>query len=313
MNSNTLWQFELGVSGVLAPGRWLWLRAVLWALLLASCTLAIFLATQFLGPWLHLPANSNYAIVFLLPIVAFVLYAFSVHNGERRIATEVRPSLVMLLDLTAGALLGFCMLCAIVGLLWALGLYSVVWHRWQHVFDAFLFDSYLSGMLEELMFRAIVLRILARAFGTTWGLALSSILFGLAHLTHGTWLAALGITLNAGLTMGLFYMATGRLWMSVGLHIGWDFTEGSILGVNNLDGLLRSTPIGGRSDILTGGSFGPDVSVFAYIIGIVAVATILHARETGWFQLYGNCFGTPLSTKPAVPLRRLRRKVSQAI
>jgi hypothetical protein len=65
MNSNTLWSFEPGTSGVLAPGPWLWLRAVLWALLLASCTLAIFLATQFPGPWLHLPANSNCAIVFL--------------------------------------------------------------------------------------------------------------------------------------------------------------------------------------------------------------------------------------------------------
>jgi hypothetical protein len=285
MNSNTSWQFELGVSGVLAPGRWLWLRAVLWALLLASCTLAIFLATQFLGPWLHLPANSNYAIVFLLPIVAFVLYAFSVHNGERRIATEVRPSLVMLLDLTAGALLGFCMLCAIVGLLWALGLYSVVWHRWQHVFDAFLFDSYLSGMLEELMFRAILLRILARAFGAQWGLVLSSILFGVAHLTHGTWLAALAITINAGLTMGLLYMATGRLWMSVGLHVGWDFTETSILGVDNSNGLLLSTPMNGRSDILTGGSFGPDASVLSYIIGIIAVSTILYARKKGWFAI----------------------------
>ncbi len=70
------------------------------------------------------------------------------------------------------------------------------------------------------MFRATLLRILARAFGARWGLVFSSILFGLAHLTHGTWLAALGITINAGLKMRLLYMATGRLWMSVGLHIG---------------------------------------------------------------------------------------------
>ena len=163
------------------------------------------------------------------------------------------------------------------------------------------------------MFRAILLRILARAFGARWGLVLSSILFGLAHLTHGTWLAALGITVNAGLTMGLLYMATGRLWMSVGLHIGWDFTEGSILGVNNLDGLLRSTPITGRSDFLTGGSFGPDVSVFAYIIGIIAVATILFARAKGWFKLYEVCFDSLLRTKAAAPLRRLRRKANLVI
>lgn len=145
-------------------------------------------------------------------------------------------------------------------------------------------------MLEELLFRAILLRILARAFGTRWGLVLSSILFGVAHLTHGTWLAALGITVNAGLPLGLLYIATGRLWMSVGLHIGWDFTEGSILGVNNPDGLLLSIPIAGRSNILTGGSFGPDVSVLVYMIGIFAVLTLLHARKQGWFKLYEGSF-----------------------
>jgi membrane protease YdiL (CAAX protease family) len=285
MNSNALWPFEPGMSGVLAPGRWLWLRAVLWALLLSSGTLVVFLATQFLGPWLHLPTNSNYAIVSLFPIAAFVLYAFSVRKGERRVAIEVLPSFAMFGDLIVGAVFGFCMLCAMVSLLWALGLYNVVWHRWQHAFDAFLFDSYLSGMLEELMFRAILLRILARAFGPRWGLVLSSILFGVAHLSHGTWLAALGITINAGLTMGLFYMATGRLWMSVGLHIGWDFTETSILGVNNSDGLLMSTPMAGRSDVLTGGSFGPDASVLAFILGIIAVTAILYARKKGFFEV----------------------------
>jgi membrane protease YdiL (CAAX protease family) len=283
MNSNTFWQFEPGTSGVLSPGRWLCLKAVLWALVLSSGTLAIFLATQVLGPWLRLPANSSYAIVLICPIAAFALYALSVHKGERRIAVEVLPSFAMVGDLTMGALFGFCILWAMVGLLWALGFYRLEWHRWQHIFDAFLFDSYLSGMLEELMFRAILLRILARAFGPRWGLALSSILFGLAHLTHGTWLAALGITINAGLTMGLLYMATGRLWMSVGLHIGWDFTETSILGVNSSDGLLLSTPVTGRSDILTGGSFGPDASVLSYAIGIIAFAAILYAREKRLF------------------------------
>ena len=217
------------------------------------------------------------------------------------------PSFGMLADLILGAVFGLLMLSAMVGLLWALGLYHVEWHRWRHVFDAFLFDSYLSGVLEELMFRAILLRILARAFGARWGLVLSSVLFGLAHLTHGTWLAAVGITINAGLTMGLLYMATGRLWMSVGLHIGWDFTEASILGVNNLDGLLRSTPMTGRSDVLTGGSFGPDASAFAYVVGIAAVATILYAKNRGLFQLYEDCLGTFSGQKRPEPLRTLHR------
>jgi hypothetical protein len=73
--------------------------------------------------------------------------------------------------------------------------------------------------------------------------------------------------------------------MSIGLHVGWDFTETSILGVDNSHGLLLSTPKNGRSDILTGGSFGPDASVLSYIIGIIAVTAILYARKKGWFTI----------------------------
>ena len=116
MNSNNSWPFEPGSSGVLAAGRWLWLRATLWALLLSTGALVIFLATQFLTPWLHLPPNSNYPIVLLLPIAAFVLYALSVHEGEQRVATEVLPSFRMLGDLIVGAVFGFCMLSAMLSL-----------------------------------------------------------------------------------------------------------------------------------------------------------------------------------------------------
>ncbi len=110
---------------------------------------------------------------------------------------------------------------------------------------------------------AILLRILARAFGVRCGLGLSAVFFGLAHLSHGGWLAATGITINAGFTMSLPCMATGRLWMSIGMHTAWDLTEDSILGVNNHNGLLLSTPVAGKSALLTGGTFGPDASVLA--------------------------------------------------
>ena len=145
MNQNSSWPYEKGSAGVLAPGRWLWLRAMLWAIMLSSGTMVIFLATQFLSSWLHLPRMANYPIVLLLPIAAFVLYAFAVHKAERRFATEVLPSFPMLGDLVVGGSLGFFMVSAMLGLLAALGLYHVEWHRWRHAFDAFLFDSYLSA------------------------------------------------------------------------------------------------------------------------------------------------------------------------
>jgi hypothetical protein len=284
MQTKPTWPLEEGTMGVLTAGRWLSLRAVLWAALLSAGALAFFLATQYLGPWFHLKPNSYYVIVLGIPILAFVVYAVVVRAAEARTAVEVLPSAGMLTDILIGAAIGFVMLCAMTALLWSLGLYHVQVNHWQHWFDSFVFNSYLSGMMEELLFRAILLRILARAFGIPWGLGLSSLLFGLAHLSHDSWLAATEIMINAGLTLGLLYMVTGRLWMSIGLHTAWDFTEDSLLGVNNHNRLLLSTPVRDKPDLLAGGAYGPDASALATIVGILVIIAIVSAQKRGFFR-----------------------------
>jgi membrane protease YdiL (CAAX protease family) len=282
MKSEATWSFEVGTRGVLAAGRWLPLRSVGWAALLSGGTFAFFESTFYLRSWLHLPPNFAYLIFAGVPILAFVAYAAVVQAAETRKPIEVMPYAGMLRDILIGAAIGFSMLCATTALLWSLGLYRVQWNHWQHIFDSFLFSAYLSGTMEELLFRAILLRILARAFGAGWGLVVSSTLFGLAHLGHGSQLAPFEIMINGGLTLGLLYMVTGRLWMSVGMHTAWDFTEDSVLGVGNHNGLLLSTPVSGKSDLLTGGHFGPDASLLSTIIGILVILAIIYASKKGF-------------------------------
>lgn len=278
------WPIELGTAGVLTSGRWLWLRAILWAMLLFAGAFAFFLSTQYIGHWFHPPPNSSYVIVLGIPILAFVVYAFVIRAAEKRTPVEVLPGAGTITDILIGAIIGVVMLCLITAMLWALGLYEVKPNHLSHVFDSFVFDSYLSGMMEELLFRAILLRILARAFGPRWGLVLSAAMFGLAHLSHGSWLPLLEVAINAGLPLGLLYMATGRLWMAISMHTAWDFAEESLLGVNTHHGLLLSTPAHGKSALLTGGTYGPDGSVLAMVIGILACAGILWAWRRGHFQ-----------------------------
>jgi uncharacterized protein len=52
--------------------------------------------------------------------------------------------------------------------------------------------------------------------------------------------------------MGLLYTTTGLLWMSIGMHIGWNFSDELILGVNTL-GLFLRVPDITKSTILTKG------------------------------------------------------------
>jgi membrane protease YdiL (CAAX protease family) len=63
------------------------------------------------------------------------------------------------------------------------------------------------GFFEELIFRAIVLRLLMRAFGIWPALALSAALFGALHLANpnATPAAAIAIAVEAGLMLASFY------------------------------------------------------------------------------------------------------------
>jgi uncharacterized protein len=284
MNITLPWLIQRGTNGVLAAGRWLWFRAILWATLLFAGAFGFFFSTQYVGSWFHLSQDGIYAAVFGIPVLAFVAYAFAVRVGEKRSPVEVLPNLGAMRELLIGAAIGFMMLCTTTALLWSFGLYQVQLNNGTNVLASFLFGPYLSGMMEELGFRAVLLRIFARAFGNWWGLALSAILFGAAHFGHASLMNVIAIIINGGIIMGLLYMATGRLWMSIGLHTAWDFTEDFVLGVNRHNGLLLSSRVPGKSDLLTGGAFGPDGSALSNTIGILLIFAIVYAWKRGLFR-----------------------------
>jgi hypothetical protein len=59
------------------------------------------------------------------------------------------------------------------------------------------------------------------------------------------------------------------------MHIGYDFTEWSIMGVGDKSGLLAISPVPGHSVLLTGGAFGPDGSIFAGLVGLLIIMGVL--------------------------------------
>ncbi|MFT4111614.1 lysostaphin resistance A-like protein [Silvibacterium sp.] len=268
MHSNTH-VFDPGSSGILAAGRFFYARVVAWAVLLFAIATVFFFASVFGAHWLGLRGNWFYALAMVLPPLACCIYAVLVHFFERREVREFEFTPSLIPEGVAGFVFGGVFIAAMWGLLLSIGLYTMhrgVWTRW---FQDLVFSSYISAVLEELGFRAVLLRILARMWGVRAGVIVSSILFGLAHITHGSWFAVLGIILNAGLALGLLYVITGRLWMSMGMHLGYDFIETSMLGVGNHHGLLVSAPKAGAAAWLTGGSFGPDAAIPGIALGII--------------------------------------------
>ena len=142
------------------------------------------------------------------------------------------------------------------------------------------------GWNEELLSRGYHLQTLASGTNMFWGIIISSSVFGLAHLgnPNATWVSAAGIFF-AGIFLAYGYLRTGQLWLSIGLHIGWNFFEGVIFGfpVSGLD-IYRLIHHQVQGPVLwTGGAFGPEAGLIilpALIIGAALIYFYTRDRKT---------------------------------
>jgi len=200
---------------------------------------------------------------------ALIAYFAFVRIIERRSVTELGMD-GWLAELGQGVLVGFCLLTTVIGVLWLSGYYQIVGINNLQSMLPFFFISVSSGVIEELMIRGIVFRIVEEYLGSWWSLALSALLFGFLHggNPNATWFSSLAIALEAGILLGAAYMVTRRLWMVIGIHFAWNFTQGGIFGVAvsgfDLGGWLESELSG--PTLLSGGEFGAEASIFAVVI-----------------------------------------------
>ena len=169
MNFSGLSRLSYGNAGVLAPGKWLYLRASAWAAVLFIFAALVFVASLQLADWLSLPAVAAYWIGILLPLAGLAVYGLAVWLGEQRRPNEIgwrnAPAYLLL-----GGIVGFAFMTLTLLLLWGLGLNNVSPGHWQSGFHYFVFNAYISAVVEELGFRAILMRIFARMFGPLPGL-----------------------------------------------------------------------------------------------------------------------------------------------
>ncbi len=124
----------------------------------------------------------------------------------------------------------------------------------------------LVGVTEELMLRGFVLgRMLYGGAGKTVALFLSSLLFSLFHLFNPNFafLPFLNILL-AGILLGIPYLYTRNLSLSISLHCFWNWLQGPVLGYS-ISGNEFSGYMYGESlftlrqigpEVLSGGTFG---------------------------------------------------------
>lgn len=218
--------------------------------------------------------------------LAIAVYVGFVRLVERRPATELSLRGAGR-EFGTGLLVGAGLYTLCVLILMVAGIYRIEGlNAWTYLLPA-LAMTLNSGFFEELLFRGALFRIVEEWLGSWISLVVSSFVFGFVHLMNpaGTVTGALFISIEAGLLLAAAYMLTRRLWLSIGFHVSWNYTQSAIFsgivsGNEGAQGLLKSTIAG--PTLLTGGSFGLESSLVAFVLcTVTGVALLIMAVRRG--------------------------------
>jgi len=208
--------------------------------------------------------------IIALAIAGFAVYVAYAYFFEKRALSELAlPGMGQ--QLGFGLLIGAGLYAACEVILMALGIFRIVGLNPLSYMVPAIAMALSSSVYEELLFRGVLFGAVEQWFGSWAALVVSSLVFGLTHLMNpqGTIEGALFIAVEAGILLAAAYMLTRRLWLSIGFHMAWNYTQSAIFsgivsGNDAQQGLIRSTVNG--PDWLTGGSFGVESSVLALLL-----------------------------------------------
>ena len=136
-----------------------------------------------------------------------------------------------------------------------------------------LVEHILVGYWEELVFRGYLFQNMVEGMGNKIAIIISCIIYGLIHAANP----------NAGILSSLIivlfgflriygYLLTNMLWLSMGMHMGWNFFQGPVFGFHasghEMVTVIKQADLG--LGWLSGGDFGPEGSLL--IIPIIFLA-----------------------------------------
>ena len=275
-------------------------RVFLFLAMIAAPAIAIQAALAHLHPKPHGALSPGFLIAGELTAVALILGATAVMGRleGRSVWSYGLAGARPLSDLAAGAVGGLISLTVLVVLLSAARLLlfdGVVLHAAQAVAygATWLLAFLLVGLAEEMMFRGYLQTALSRRIGFWKAAAVLSVLFAAAHLgNRGETVPGLLGVVAAGLLFCLLLRVSGSLWLGIGFHAAWDWSQSYLYGVADSalvfqGGLMESHPAGDVG--WSGGSAGPEGSALAPVgFTVCPLALVWVWRATQPHRLRGR-------------------------
>ncbi|TCN61048.1 CPBP family intramembrane metalloprotease [Flavobacterium circumlabens] len=213
--------------------------------------------------------------VSALAVTSYILF-FTYY--EKRAVTEL-SSKRLAQNLIIGTLIGFVLQALTILVIYLSGGFSIVAVNPVSFILIPLTVAFTIAIIEEILVRGIVFRIIEEKLGTYIALSISAVLFGALHMANpnSTLLSGLCITF-AGFLLGAAFVYSRNLWFPIALHFAWNFTQSGIFGAitsgNEKTKSLLESKIQG-SVLLTGGEFGPEGSIQATLFCFIAALVLL--------------------------------------
>lgn len=139
---------------------------------------------------------------------------------------------------------------------------------------------FVRAALEEAIFRGYILQTFVRSGLTSFAIVLTSVLFASLHNTNPSATRMSWVnTFIAGVWFGIAYLKTRELWFPFGLHLAWNWAQGSIFGIE-VSGLTEivPAPLMREMDLgpawITGGDYGLEGGILTTIALIVSTLVI---------------------------------------
>lgn len=152
---------------------------------------------------------------------------------------------------------------------------SVPW-KLMNLFTFWAVSILIAGLVQRILFRGPTRLMFRKGIGFWPAAVLLSVGFGAIHLGNpGEALVGAAAVVAIALVLALTLKRTGNLWFAIGLHASFDFGETFLFSVPNsglvFDGHLSNSMLHGAK-WLTGGTVGPEGSVFSFItMGVMAI------------------------------------------
>jgi len=193
-------------------------------------------------------------------------------------------------EFALGGVVGWAMVVVVVGAIAVVGSLRVGFDHSAGGWAGFLVNLVtilLASLGEEVVYRGYPFQRLMEATSPFIAVLIASIVFGVRHAGNpDATPRSIAVTVFAGVVLSVAYLRTRALWLSWGLHFGWNFSLAAIFGLP-MSGFGRYSSLvqtRARGPLwLTGGGYGPEASLTAAIVLFAGIWVVVRVtREYAW-------------------------------